>query len=86
MTPKSTLLRTTDTQLCGSLNQPQPIFPELLGACYEAHYRYVLQVCRQHFRQPEDAEDAASHCQELSGTIERNYIIPDARRIDIRRI
>jgi len=60
MTPKSTLLRTTDAQLRSPLNQSQPICPELLRACYAAHYRYVLQVCRQYFRQPEDAEDAAA--------------------------
>jgi RNA polymerase sigma-70 factor (ECF subfamily) len=31
-----------------------------LRECYAAHYRYVLQVCRRYFRQPEDAEDAAA--------------------------
>jgi RNA polymerase sigma-70 factor, ECF subfamily len=34
--------------------------PEVLGSIYDAHYRHVLQVCRRFFRQPEDAEDAAS--------------------------
>jgi RNA polymerase sigma-70 factor (ECF subfamily) len=34
--------------------------PELLGSLYNAHYRYVLQVCRHFFWRPEDAEDAAA--------------------------
>jgi RNA polymerase sigma-70 factor (ECF subfamily) len=60
MATESTLLPISDTQLCNSLNQPQPICPQALRECYAAHYRYVLQVCRRYFRQPEDAEDAAA--------------------------
>ena len=60
MATKLTLLPLSDAQLCGSLNQPQPICGEALRECYSAHYRYVLQVCRRYFRQPEDAEDAAA--------------------------
>lgn len=59
MATKSTLLPISDTQLCSSLNQPRPICPEFLRACYVAHYRHVLQLCRRYFRQLEDAEDAA---------------------------
>jgi RNA polymerase sigma-70 factor (ECF subfamily) len=33
---------------------------ELLCACYLAHYRHVLQICRRFFRHREDAEDAAA--------------------------
>jgi RNA polymerase sigma-70 factor (ECF subfamily) len=47
-------------KLGSSVNNAQPFCPELLKACYVAHYRYVFQVCRQYFRQPEDAEDAAA--------------------------
>jgi RNA polymerase sigma-70 factor (ECF subfamily) len=36
------------------------ICPEFLKECYAAHYRYVFQICRQYFRQREDAEDAAA--------------------------
>jgi RNA polymerase sigma-70 factor, ECF subfamily len=50
----------SDTQLCGSVDQPGPVCGEPLKACYLAHHRYVLQVCRRYFRQPEDAEDAAA--------------------------
>jgi RNA polymerase sigma-70 factor (ECF subfamily) len=45
---------------CTNLNQQQQTCPEILGAIYMAHYRYVLQVCRRFFRQREDAEDAAA--------------------------
>lgn len=34
--------------------------PEVIGALYTSHYRYVLQVCRHFFGRPEDAEDAAA--------------------------
>jgi RNA polymerase sigma-70 factor, ECF subfamily len=37
-----------------------PVCPEVLRSIYDAHYGHVLQVCRRFFRQPEDAEDAAS--------------------------
>lgn len=37
-----------------------PNCPELLGSLYNAHYRYVLNVCRHFFWQHEDAEDAAA--------------------------
>jgi len=60
MATELTFLSVTDTQLGGSLNQPQTICPDVFRACYEAHYRYVLQICRQYFRQREDAEDAAA--------------------------
>ena len=60
MATKSILLTISDTNLDSSLNQPPPICPEFLSACYQAHYRYVLRICRQYFRQPEDAEDAAA--------------------------
>ncbi len=60
MATESTLLPTSDTQLCSSLGEPGPICPDFLRACYAAHHRYVLRVCRQYFRQPEDAEDAAA--------------------------
>jgi RNA polymerase sigma-70 factor (ECF subfamily) len=60
MATKSTLLGTTDAKLSSSVNQAKPICPEFLKACYAAHHRYVLQVCRQYFRHPEDAEDAAA--------------------------
>lgn len=56
----ATLLPTSDTQLGRPLNQPGSICTESLRECYAAHYRYVLRVCRQYFRQPEDAEDAAA--------------------------
>lgn len=60
MATKSTLLGVPDAKLSSSVNQPKPICPEFLRTCYAAHHRYVLQVCRQYFRQPEDAEDAAA--------------------------
>jgi RNA polymerase sigma-70 factor (ECF subfamily) len=60
MATGSTLLSISDTNLGRSLNQRPPICPEFLRACYATHYRYVLQVCRQYFRQREDAEDAAA--------------------------
>ncbi len=60
MATKPTLLGTTDARLSSCLNQAKPICPEFLRTCYTAHYRYVFQVCRQYFRQPEDAEDAAA--------------------------
>ncbi|MBV9888788.1 MAG: RNA polymerase sigma factor [Acidobacteria bacterium] len=60
MATKSTLLGTTDAKLSGFVNQAKPICPEFLRTCYAAHHRYVLQVCRQYFRQPQDAEDAAA--------------------------
>jgi RNA polymerase sigma-70 factor, ECF subfamily len=60
MATKSTLLLMEETQLCAAPNQPQPICPEVLRACYTAHYSHVLQICRRFFRQPEDAEDAAA--------------------------
>ena len=59
MATKSTLLG-TDAKLSSSVNQTKPICPEFLRTSYAAHHRYVLQVCRQYFRQPEDAEDAAA--------------------------
>jgi RNA polymerase sigma-70 factor, ECF subfamily len=60
MATELTFLSVNDTQLCDSLNEPRAICPEFLRACYAAHHRYVLQVCRQYFRQREDAEDAAA--------------------------
>jgi RNA polymerase sigma-70 factor (ECF subfamily) len=60
MATRSTALQIEETQLCGTLNQPQPLCPEVLRAVYNMHYRHVLQVCRRFFRQPEDAEDAAA--------------------------
>jgi RNA polymerase sigma-70 factor (ECF subfamily) len=60
MATKSILQPKKETELCAGLNQPQPISPEVLRACYTAHYRHVLQICRRFFRQPEDAEDAAA--------------------------
>ena len=60
MATKSTLLGIPDAKLSSSVNQVKPICPEFLRTCYAAHHRYVLQVCRQYFRQPEDAEDAAA--------------------------
>jgi RNA polymerase sigma-70 factor (ECF subfamily) len=60
MATELTFLSVNDTQLGGSLNQPPTICPEFFKACYEDHYRYVLQICRQYFRQREDAEDAAA--------------------------
>jgi RNA polymerase sigma-70 factor, ECF subfamily len=59
MPTKSTLLG-SDAKLSSSVNQAKPICPEFLGTCYAAHHRYVLQICRRYFRQPEDAEDAAA--------------------------
>ena len=56
----ATLLPISETHLGRSLNQPGSICTESLRECYAAHYRYVLRVCRQYFRQPEDAEDAAA--------------------------
>jgi RNA polymerase sigma-70 factor (ECF subfamily) len=55
-----TFLSVSNTQLCGDLIPPPAICPEFFRACYEAHYRYVLRICRQYFRQREDAEDAAA--------------------------
>jgi len=60
MATKPTLPGTTDDRLSSSVNKAKPICPEFLRACYAAHHRYVLQVCRRYFRQPEDAEDAAA--------------------------
>jgi RNA polymerase sigma-70 factor (ECF subfamily) len=60
MATKSTLLGITDAKPSASVNQPKTICPEFLRTCYAAHHRYVLQVCRRYFRQPEDAEDAAA--------------------------
>jgi RNA polymerase sigma-70 factor, ECF subfamily len=60
MATKSTLLPISDTNLDSSLNQPPTICPEFLRACYAVHYCYVLQICRQYFRQQADAEDAAA--------------------------
>ena len=60
MATKSTLLPISDMQLGSSLNQPRSICGEFLRECYATHYRYVLQVCKRYFRQPEDAEDAAA--------------------------
>jgi RNA polymerase sigma-70 factor, ECF subfamily len=60
MATKSILPGTADTKFSSSVNQSKPICPEFLRACYAAHHRYVLQVCRQYFRQREDAEDAAA--------------------------
>jgi RNA polymerase sigma-70 factor (ECF subfamily) len=60
MATRSTLLPVSDTQPCDFLNEPRAVCPEFLRACYAAHHRYVLQVCRQYFRQREDAEDAAA--------------------------
>jgi RNA polymerase sigma-70 factor (ECF subfamily) len=60
MATKSTLLGTTDAKHSSSMNQVKPICPEFLRTCYAAHHRYVLQICRQYFRQPQDAEDAAA--------------------------
>ena len=60
MATNLTFLSVSDTQLGGSPNPSQAICPEFFRACYEAHYRYVLQICRQYFRQREDAEDAAA--------------------------
>jgi len=60
MNSEANLLSAEETQVYTSSNQPRPICPEVLRACYTAHYRHVLQVCRRFFRQPEDAEDAAA--------------------------
>jgi RNA polymerase sigma-70 factor, ECF subfamily len=60
MSTESSVLFAEETQLCTTLNQPQPIGPEVLSSIYTAHYRYVLQICRRFFRKPEDAEDAAA--------------------------
>ena len=45
---------------CGDSGELQTVSPEVLRACYSAHYRHVLQVCRRFFRHREDAEDAAA--------------------------
>jgi RNA polymerase sigma-70 factor (ECF subfamily) len=55
MTTNSTVVPTSD-----ALNEREPTCPEVLRACYTAHYRDVLRVCRRYFRQPQDAEDAAA--------------------------
>jgi RNA polymerase sigma-70 factor (ECF subfamily) len=60
MATKSTLLIMEDMAFCPTLNPPQPICPEVLSTIYMAHYQHVLRICRRFFRQPEDAEDAAS--------------------------
>src|ERR1700758_827765 len=60
MATNCTLLPSSGMQSGESLSQPPPMFPEFLRACYVAHYRYVLQICRRFFRQREDAEDAAA--------------------------
>jgi RNA polymerase sigma-70 factor, ECF subfamily len=60
MATNCTLLPSSGMQPGESLSQPPPICPEFLSACYVAHYRYVLQICRRYFRQREDAEDAAA--------------------------
>lgn len=60
MATNCTLLPSSGTQPGKSLSQPPPVCPEFLRACYVAHYRYVLQVCRRYFRQREDVEDAAA--------------------------
>jgi RNA polymerase sigma-70 factor (ECF subfamily) len=60
MNIEANLLPAEETQLFTSTSHPRPISPEVLRACYTAHYRHVLQICRRFFRQPEDAEDAAA--------------------------
>jgi RNA polymerase sigma-70 factor (ECF subfamily) len=60
MATKLTLLLNEETQLGATVNQPQPICPEVLSTIYTTHYHYVLRICRRFFRQPEDAEDAAA--------------------------
>jgi RNA polymerase sigma factor, sigma-70 family len=60
MNIESNLLPAEETQVYASTTQPRTIHPEVLRACYTAHYRHVLQICRRFFRQPEDAEDAAA--------------------------
>ncbi len=60
MATRSTSMFIEETTLCAALNQPLQSCPEVLSTIYTAHYRYVLQVCRRFFRQPEDAEDAAA--------------------------
>jgi RNA polymerase sigma factor (sigma-70 family) len=35
-------------------------YPDVLGAVYASHYRYVLKVCRRFLWRREDAEDAAA--------------------------
>jgi RNA polymerase sigma-70 factor (ECF subfamily) len=60
MNIEANLLPAEETHVYTSTNQPRPISPEVLRACYTAHYRHVLQICRRFFRQPEDAEDAAA--------------------------
>ena len=60
MATKSALMIMEDVAFYPALNQPQPIRAEVIATIYATHYRYVLGICRRFFRQPEDAEDAAS--------------------------
>ena len=60
MATKSALMIMEDVPFGAAMNQVQPICPEVVSTIYTAHYHHVLRICRRFFRQPEDAEDAAS--------------------------
>jgi RNA polymerase sigma-70 factor, ECF subfamily len=60
MATRCTSMFLEDGGLGSTLNQALHTCPEVLSSIYSAHYHHVLQVCRRFFRQPEDAEDAAS--------------------------
>ncbi len=47
MATKSTWPLMEETLLYTAMNQPRLICPEGFGAIYKAHYRHVLQVCRE---------------------------------------
>lgn len=49
-----------DEPLYGDSSALQTVSPDILRACYSAHHRHVLQICRRFFRHREDAEDAAA--------------------------
>lgn len=58
-TVSSTMLL-EDSSLGFSFNRALHACPEVIASIYAVHYHHVLRVCRRFFRQPEDAEDAAS--------------------------
>jgi RNA polymerase sigma-70 factor, ECF subfamily len=61
MTNESALVLNDEPLFCTAPGDPAPpVTPEVWSALYTNHYRYVLQVCRGFFNQPEDAEDAAA--------------------------
>ena len=60
MASQMTSLLMEEKALRATLNRSLQTCPEVIGTIYMDHYRYVLQVCRRFFRQPEDAEDAAA--------------------------